>query len=116
MTSKDSSGNLIGEGPLDNIRMNTPGAYTDLKVEQSTSINGAKADYTVTFVSTIPVSDGDIFYLGFPKTISTPKEPLCEVLNNCLTAVTCNSEKGRIVAGLDLTKASSSCKNVGATF
>ena len=49
--------------------MNVPGAYTDLKVEQSTSINGAKADYTVTFVSTIPVSDGDIFYLGFPKTI-----------------------------------------------
>jgi hypothetical protein len=115
MTSKDSSNNLIGEGPLDNIRMNKAGAFTDLKVEQSSPINGDKADYTVTFVSTIPVSDGDIFYLGFPKTISTPKEPVCEI-KACLTAVTCNSEKGRIVAGLDLTKAASSCKNVGASI
>lgn len=97
MTSKDLNNNLVGEGPLDNIRMTKAGAFTDLKIEVSTAMNGAKADYTVTFKPTIPVSDGDIFYLGFPKTIKAPKEPVCEI-KTCLTAVTCNSEKGRIVA------------------
>lgn len=115
MTSKDSNNNLIGEGPLDVIKMTTSGAYTDLKVEQSSTMNGAKADYTVTFVASLPTKDGDIFYLGFPKTIRTPKEPVCEI-KDCLTAVTCNSEKGRIVANMDLTKVASSCKNVGAKF
>ena len=115
MTSKDSANNLIGEGPLDNIRMSVAGAFTVLNIEQSSAMNGASADYTVTFVATIPVQDGDIFYLGFPRTIQTPKEPECEI-KACLTAVTCNSEKGRIVANMDLTKVASACKSVGASI
>jgi len=109
MRSTDAQNNPVGEGSLDNIRMNKEGYFDELKVEPSVVVNGALSDYTVTFKSSIPIQDGDIFYLSLPSSIRTPKEPQC-LIKKCITAVTCNSEKGRIVANFDTTKELSDCK------
>jgi hypothetical protein len=39
--------------------------------------NGAITNYDVKFTTVVPVEDGYMFYLAFPKTIRTPKEPEC---------------------------------------
>ena len=59
------------------------------------------ANYDVAWTASIPVSDGDIFYLTLPTTVKTPKEPVC-IAKQCLTSVTCTSERGRIVATLSV--------------
>lgn len=61
----------------------------------------------------IPVYSGDIFYISFPKTIRTPKEPQCTKVA-CLQTLDCTSEKGRIVLQLGVN--AGTCQNQGATI
>jgi len=77
--------------------MKEPGKFTEFSVVPENSTNGLLTNYLINFKATIPVSDGDIFYLTFPSEIKAPKEPYCEQVK-CLSSIMCNSEKGRIVA------------------
>jgi hypothetical protein len=71
----DSTGNDVGGGKIDNIRMNTPAKYDGFTIEPKNTTNGVIADYIVTYTAKIPLDHGDMFYITFPKTIRTPKEP-----------------------------------------
>ena len=95
----DGSGNFVGEGSIDNIRMTEAAKFTGFTVTPTNSTNGAISNYTVTYTPLIPMSDGDLFYVVFPKTIRTPKEPTC-TKGDGLSSVLCTSETGRIVVTL----------------
>ena len=91
--------------------MKLPGEFTVLEVEEGDTSNGAKNHYTVSFISTIPVNNEDIFTVVFPETIQTPKEPTCDPIE-CLEEVKCTSESGRIV--ITLQKLKEDCSAIGA--
>jgi len=76
--SFDASGNVVGDGSIDNIQMTEAGKFTVMTITPSNQTNGAINDYLVKYTTSIPDADGDLFYLSFPKTIRTPKEPVCE--------------------------------------
>jgi len=99
----------VAEGPLDNIKMSEPGKFTELTVERTNEYNGQVSDYTLTFTASIPIYDGDIFYLNLPEAISPPREPTC-IENQCIEALSCNSERGRIV--IEFTNVKSNCLGV----
>ena len=61
LSTKDSSGNAIADGPVGNIQMTLPGRFDSLTVSQSTGQNGAVATYTVAFIASVPMVDGDLF-------------------------------------------------------
>jgi len=70
--------------------------YDGFTVTALNKTNGVNSDYLVTYLAKIPLSDGDLFYVTFPRTIRTPKEPVCK-LGDCLAEISCTSETGRIV-------------------
>ena len=88
MTSLDTQGYLIGNGSLDNIEMSTNGLFTQLSITTVNKTNGAPDNYTVSFISTIPVSNYDNLYIQFPRTITLPTQPVC-VPVTCLSNITC---------------------------
>lgn len=73
----DKDSNIVGVGNIDNLRMNIPGKYDGFTITPVNKTNGVLSDYVVSYLARIPLEDGDMFYITFPKTIRTPKEPTC---------------------------------------
>ena len=76
--------------------MDTPAIYDGFTVTALNKTNAATTNYYVTYTSKIPLENGDLFYITFPRTIRTPKEPEC-LLGDGLDVISCTSETGRIV-------------------
>jgi hypothetical protein len=76
--------------------MREPSKYTGFKAEHLNKTNGALSDYIISYDAIIPLASGDLFYVSFPKTIKTPKEPSC-IKGDCLGSIDCTTESGRIV-------------------
>lgn len=90
--------------------MTLPGSFSQMEVRPMNHTNGIINDYHITFIADIPLSSGDIFYLVFPTTITTPKEPTCKKVS-CLQSADCTSEQGRIVVTL-----TGPCTHAGASI
>ena len=88
--------------------MSDAAPYDGFTVTPLNKTNGAKSDYVISYLAKIPLEDGDLFYATFPKTIRTPKEPVCK-LGDCLEELSCTSETGRIV--VTFTKLKPGCAN-----
>jgi hypothetical protein len=84
--------------------MDKPASYDGFTVTPQNKTNGAISDYVVTYLAKIPLEDGDLFYITFPRTIRTPKEPEC-LLGDGLEELACTSETGRIVVTFTRLKA-----------
>ena len=55
--------------------MTSPGKFNELIVQPQNMTNGAMTKYEIRFTTTVPVSNKDLFYLAFPASIKTPKDP-----------------------------------------
>lgn len=73
-----------------------------MSIVASNGVNGALADYTITFTANTPVNSGDILNLILPTSIRSQKEPEC-IAGLCLASISCTSERGKLIAkfGID---------------
>lgn len=99
LNSSDAEGFPVGRGSLDNILMSEPALFPVMTVSALNQTNGATTEYTVSFIATVPLQDGDLFSITFPPEIKTPRDPVCEMIA-CVESTACTSERGRIVVTL----------------
>lgn len=85
--------------------MNEAAKFDTLVLTPFDKTNGVETDYTVNFISPVPVNDGDKLYIKFPKTIKVGKTPPCEIKSDCLLEMECSTEGSRLVASFTSLKA-----------
>lgn len=95
--------------------MQSPGNFPKMVVFGTNTTNGATADYTVSWISAIPMVNGDSFHMRFPTEMKTPIEPICEAIK-CLKELACTAEKGTIIAALTITDSTCLTTNQNFTF
>jgi hypothetical protein len=99
-TTDNRFGNIISEGKVSNLRMDTEQLFQDLVVLPLDETNGVYTNYQIEFAAAVPTLDGDQLYIKFPDTIRTPMQPICRPpdFTSCVEEVSCSTETGKIVA------------------